>query len=406
MKDEFWNRLEGQRILWRRRWLRTRRLRIAGEPEQKARRGGGHRTARMQRSLIEQLVSLSQQPLTGPVALDVRFHSGRAQPPGPHRLAKHLLDVLGALTADAGLLGRRHVLYRDDRQVKLLYVSLWALQLHGTPSTPHTSITARPLRDVVADLTMCRSVEEESNGKGWTDEQDSPFFMPPIPDIDPEPAFDSRLAQSAQQAVDWRKLNAELACFEQRMVQQALLSRSDALLTGMLCVEAIRIAGSRPPRRQYADHPNLYSAHTELDRVHAEYRDMLLSGPVTFDLPKLPRTAGEGKEFRAALERAVEVIATGRPAFTTVRVPLKVILLVVAPIGQGKDLDNLALVVLPVVQQVLNSPMIRSYEVIELARTTSDPPEGHLRIVFGDGAHPRSTWERATQFVERIMERC
>jgi hypothetical protein len=72
---------------------------------------------------------------------------------------------------------------------------------------------------------------------------------------------------------------------------------------------------------------------------------------------------------------------------------------------QGKDLDNLALIVLPVVQHVLNPPMITSYEVIELARTPGDPPEGHLRLALGDGRRPYITWKRAADYVERHMER-
>ncbi|SMC65622.1 hypothetical protein [Kibdelosporangium aridum] len=74
-----------------------RRLQMDGEPEQKARRGGAHRAARAQRDLVEQLTAFRQHPLTGPVALDVRFTAGRAQPPGVHRLAKHHLDVLGGV---------------------------------------------------------------------------------------------------------------------------------------------------------------------------------------------------------------------------------------------------------------------------------------------------------------------
>jgi hypothetical protein len=131
---------------------------------------------------------------------------------------------------------------------------------------------------------------------------------------------------------------------------------------------------------------------------------MLLSGHITLPLPGLPRTGGEGRGFAADVRRAVEEIAARRPIFGPLCVPLKVILLVVAP-WQGKDLDNLALVVLPAVQQVLDPPTIASYEVIELARTPGDPPEGHLRLALGDGLIPCSTWERATDYVERHIER-
>jgi hypothetical protein len=187
MRDGFWEGPTGRQILWRRRWLRVRRLSLEGEPEQKARRGSGYRSARAQQDLIGQLTAVGQHPLTGPVALDVCFHASRPNPPGPHKLAKHLLDVLGGVRGAADVAGHHHVLYRDDRQVKLLHVTLWAPgQRGGTSGTPRTTITARPLRDVVADLNLVRTVEEEAHDhRGHSG--DSPLAMPPIPDIDPEP---------------------------------------------------------------------------------------------------------------------------------------------------------------------------------------------------------------------------
>ncbi|MEU4806585.1 hypothetical protein [Actinosynnema sp. NPDC023587] len=402
MADGFWDSAEGRAMLWYRRWLRVRRLRLDGEPEQKGRRGGGHRTACAQRDLIEQLSAFGHGPLTGPVALDVSFHTGRAQPPAPHRLAKHLLDVLGAVRTGAGPPGRRHVLYRDDRQVKLLHVVLWVQGPEGSgPSAPHTAITARPLRDVVADLTLARATAE---GDYRAHDEDFPLTMPPLPDLDPEPTFDPRYAATPHQAEQWRKLNATLAAFDHGQLQQALLSRTDALLTRMLSGEPAWIGGARPPKRPYADHPDLHLVYAELNRVIADSREMLLSQSVTLPLPELPRSGGQGRNFTTEVHQAVENITAHRPVFTPLRVPLKVTLLVIPP-EQGKDLDNLALAVLPTVHRVLQPPAITSYEVIELVRTPGDPPEGHLRLALGNGFRPRSTWERVTDYLEQQMER-
>lgn len=403
MANGFWEGPEGRQVLWRRRWLRVRRLRLVGEPEQKGRRGGGHRAARAQRELVDQLAGFRHGPLTGPVALDIHFHSGKAQTPGPHKLAKHLLDVLGAVRADAGMSGRRHVLYRDDRQVKLLHVALWTPSPEDRgPGRPQTAITARPLRDVVADLDLVRVVE---NGDADRDIRDgeSPLAIPELPDLDHEPTFDPRLASSAEQAEHWRRLNAELAAMDHGRLQQALLARTDALLARMLSNTPTWISGARPPKRPHADHTVLGQAYGELDSALDDSRDLLLSDLITLPLPGLPQAGGQGREFTADVRRAVERIAARRPALAPLLVPLKIIMLVIPP-RQGKDLDNLALLVLPIVEQVLDQPAITSYEVIELARTPTDPPAGLLRLALGDGHGQVSTWERLTDYVERHLE--
>ncbi|TCN37855.1 hypothetical protein EV644_15020 [Kribbella orskensis] len=91
------------------------------------------------------------------------------------------------------------------------------------------------------------------------------------------------------------------------------------------------------------------------------------------------------------------------PILAPLRVPLRVVLLVVPP-RQGKDLDNLALSVLPAVRDALNGPDITAYEVIELKRTAADPEAGLLRFALGSGSQHGSTWQRATDYVARCFE--
>lgn len=91
------------------------------------------------------------------------------------------------------------------------------------------------------------------------------------------------------------------------------------------------------------------------------------------------------------------------PILAPLRVPLKVVLLVVPP-RQGKDLDNLALSVLPAVRDAPNGPDITAYEVIELKGTAADPEAGLLRFALGSGSQHGSTWQRATDDVDRCFE--
>jgi len=116
-----------------------------------------------QRSLLEELKLFHHNALTGPVALDLNFHVTTDQPPALYNLAKYLLDVLGPTHFEGQGRERRHVLYRDDRQVKLLYVHLSHPSISDatvkTVDDGHTWLTARPLRDVLEDIRLVDELE-------------------------------------------------------------------------------------------------------------------------------------------------------------------------------------------------------------------------------------------------------
>jgi hypothetical protein len=398
--DNFWDSRVARGIRWRQRWLRTRRLQIVGEPEQKARRGSRYRVAEAQRDLTGQLRDRGQGPLTGPVALDVAFYTNWRQAPGVEKLAKHLLDVLGTVTPGGAERGRRSVLYTDDRQVKLLYVHLRA---PGTTTIPaiaeHTALTARPMRDVVADLALVHSTQDESMTTRSTDE-DSPLYMPPIPETGPEPVVDLHHA-TMEEAGQRKTVNDILAAHDHEQLQEALLRRADALLAAAFSGAPTSIAGAREPSRRHADNPRFASAYAMLDEVALNYRQMLMSRLIATPMPGLPRASGEGQAFRNAVRQALEELLVQQPVFAPMCVPLKIILLVVPPLNQGKDLDNLALTVLPAAQNVLRPPAITSYEVIEMKRTPADLPTRYLRLALGSGSQRGSTWQRLTDYVAK-----
>jgi hypothetical protein len=103
---------------------------------------------------------------TGPVALDLHFVSERKNPPAIYSLAKHVLDVLGTAAPESTRPGRRSVLYKDDKQVRLLYVS--HRQRWNSTGEPNgcTYLTARPLRDVIADLRLAQELRS-GEYDGW-----------------------------------------------------------------------------------------------------------------------------------------------------------------------------------------------------------------------------------------------
>jgi hypothetical protein len=317
-----------------------------------------------------------------------------------HKLAKYLLDVLGPIQSEDLELDRRHVLYRDDRQVKLLYVHLHSPS-GGYPGNDGgmTDIVARPLRDVVADLALVHPLEDESQNR-YLDSDGSPFYEPEIPDTDFPSTFDLRHAVGGEVTS-----HGALAASNQAELQEVLLCRNDALLASALSGAPFGLSGAHEPSRLYASDSRFAQAYTLFDEVATNYRNMLLSALIATPMPGLPRNSGEGQSFKAAVRVALEDLFAQRPVFSPIRVALKVIFIVVPPCNHKKDLDNIALAVLPVVDDILRPPRIAAYEVIELKRSKDDPPNGYLRLALGSGSQIGSTWQRVTDYVELLLER-
>jgi hypothetical protein len=431
MVGGFWDSWRGRQIRWRRRWLRTRLLQIDGEPDQKGRRGLKGRMVAAQHGLIDQLEARRWRALTGPVALDVDFYTGARQPPALHRLAKHLLDPLGPARPDVAK-RQRHVLYRDDRQVKLLYVHLWQGAADSRQSA-HTAISARPLRDVVEDMDLMYEIRSEGfSFHSFFDDDDSPFYAPDVPNVDLRPTFDLDLTASMEQASEWEDLNEWLIDHDVSRVQDALLLATDARLTRIICAAPNWMEGAGREATPGIDLTSFKSIYEARDELQSEYRRMLLSEPLAYPLPGLP--SGEGEEFRASVLGQLDELLRKRPVFNPLLVPLKAIFLVVPP-TQGKDLDNIALTLLPLVHEVLQPRLepwfkwekrsfriidretgkpssgphsgkqnsVAAYEIIEIKPAVDDPPGGYLCLALVSGDQIGSTWGRIADVVDKYM---
>ena len=406
--EDFW------RLQWRARWERRLIMKVDGEPARKGDRGK-REAAGFQRQVMDQLERYGRYPFAGPVALDLHFRAMRKNPPVIYHVAKNVLDLLGPALPGVARPGRRSVLYRDDRQVKLLYVDLdqrWEPTGgdEGANKDGSTFIKARRARDAVADLCMAHRLSGELDDEN---EDSNPFHVPDLPDdldLDWLP-YRGTVAAALTQMQSYL---ADVARFWHVMeMQEALLVRTDAILAGSLCMYLEGLGGPEPPDT-LAD---------ILRDGHTASRDLLLSNPFTLPLPGLPQRSGETFTHEVR-DRLADFKARHR-LFRSLLVPVTLTFLVVPP-RQGKDLDNIALTVLPLAYQVLrphiepylfapthpdeppdprkeealhrlrsvNANSVTAYQVIELPRSPDDPPEGVLRLALGPDSH-ESWWQRA-----------
>ena len=179
-------------------------------------------------------------------------------------------------------------------------------------------------------------------------------------------------------------------------LQEAILARTDASLISGLSMYLEGLASAELPEQLAA----------VFEESQAASRRLLLSDPFTLPLPGLPRAAGESERFVQLIRDRLEEFRSRWPLFRTLLVPVTLTFLVVPP-EQGKDLDNIALTVLPLAHEILrpqiephllapsypdepepwreealarlrsvNARSVRAYQVIELARAISAGPAG------------------------------
>ncbi|WP_200907705.1 hypothetical protein [Herbaspirillum hiltneri] len=116
---------------------------------------------KFQNAVAEQLTSMKRSTFSGDVALKINLATTSKDAPQAHTIAKNLLDLLG-VRRPLVKWPRRHLLYRDDRQIQALSVSC----RHGE-SSPTISIEARPFAAALDDLEFAaearRSIEMSSD---------------------------------------------------------------------------------------------------------------------------------------------------------------------------------------------------------------------------------------------------
>jgi hypothetical protein len=360
-------------------------------------------------------------PMTGPVALDLHLKAERPNPPTIYRAAKHALDALGPALPCNVRPRRRHVLYHDDRQIKFLYVDLnqaWLPEDRGR--TGSILVIARPARDVIADLRMAELVSHEQYG-----DEKSPFQLLPLSDEPEEPDWLTGPGTGGLSPAE--HFLADYARYHYRArLQESILARTDAILASAVSA--------------YFDSVIKTSISAELaaifEKSQEEDRELLLSNPLVPPLPGLPRHTGEATQFAAQLRVRLEEFRSRWRVLQPLSVPVTMTFLVIPP-AQGKDLDNIALTALPIAHDVLrphiqphllaphyqhgepapwrdeairrlrsvNASSVRAYQVIELPRTSHDPPEGVLRFALGHYSAAGSWWHNAVDYlVEKIEE--
>lgn len=168
-----------------------------------------------------------------------------------------------------------------------------------------------------------------------------------------------------------------------------------------------------------------------LGAFHQNYRGFLLSRYFSVALPGTPTSSGGNDAFKKQTEIAFRNYYENNVILNPLSHPIKVTIFLIPPENGGKDLDNLALKVVPVIHDVLKPPtfeklskrdlnrgpkpataagnitgvhqeMVTSYQIVEIPRNASDPPGGSVQVLFGDGYEVcEDVWRQVTRVIDK-----
>jgi len=382
-----------------------------------------------QSSAAEGMKRLKLQPLRGPIVVDMTFDPVAPNPPSIEKLPKSYLDLLERRVKPDGTFSQDHLVFRDDRQVKVLLVQ-YDLGLTTRPGV-HATIVAR--RHLLADLELARRIEsddflqsatyrfsrsrvEGSRIFAFQSEFDRERAFAEIHDLESQP----RLRQQLGKAYD----DTLLVAYHE--AQRIILADNDRAIGSSLAALFPLWKRTQPPLL------------AELLKMR---REMLMSRPLSYKVMHVPRRDGDNALFGDAVRRAVAELQADHPLLFPLRTQLAVTIFYVPPMpgspgSVGKDLDNLARLLISRVQELCKPPStlwhtfrhfemtqrdpetlawaarqldlhkrlpgvaVVRYLAVELPRVPGDPVDGMVTLAFGGGQQEYSFLGALDRFID------
>jgi hypothetical protein len=344
------------------------------------------------------------------LALDVHIFSGERNSPRIDTACKGLLDELGG--PDVG-----EVIYEDDRQVKWLFasksvrtdldaetataagVAFFGVDQAPAPSTrfdPHIYVTAQTRANRVANLKL--AIDLDPSWKA-SESNTNPFLKREI-EIDFDEDYLAGLDPSGS---DFDRAERARTLHQLQYQQQASpLQGLDRLVPNLL--------------RNFASDPL---------SVYGWVLPSIKQSPYAFELGTIPEASGDTDIFKLNVREQMKQRTQRYPGLFPLVVSIGVTMLYFET-GQGKDMDNLVRIVLPVLLDELQPPSeeqpypwpdaeidktdnshrhrassdVQFIEAIALNKLPPDVQPGTAYLLLSSGWRHSSWWEDASRYID------
>jgi AcrR family transcriptional regulator len=406
----------------RMRQRRLRRFMLKIEQEPKSKNISLAEAIIFQKAIADRLDKSGASAFTGPVFLQLEFSTTSKTPPAIYNLPKNYLDQL-EIPRDGSGIDRKHLLYKNDRKVKALIVKY---RLGGADDKPSIWVKAEPKRDFLADVQLLGLIREDDfeddddrwPGFGSDDLERGPFEREERWDDD---GFEKLMEFERDKASFVRRFGNETYDAWREMMrlksQQEDLRRTDRFI----CRSVLSAFQDAPRTKDGAQ--DIYLA-----QLAATTRNMSLGAPFVLDLHHSPHQSGDRDAFDKVLRKALADYKDKSPHLFPLSSQLCVTILMVPPesdgkdLNSGKDLDNLARLILPALHEIWAPPShaahridptkikdesiraywekvqkslpkepknsITEYRAFELPPLPGDSKDGFVRLAVGEGQMP------------------
>jgi hypothetical protein len=294
-------------------------------------------------------------------------------------------------------------------------------------------VTAEPFRDFLADLDLVECVSRddfEADGGWWRrssadDFREGPFHRDEYCDRD-------GFRELAEFERDRDRVLRHLGndAFESLRQMKRMTAHEEHLReTERLICSGVLHAYQNTPKTKEEPHDGF------LNRLAFQTRNMTLGSPFTLELHHAPHRTGDNAAFDVALRTALNAFKKMYHYLFPLASTLNVTMLMIPPEGGGKDLDNLATLILPALHEIWAPPSsfahayntdniedesireywenarnqlpkalkhsITEYRAFTLPRLPDDPKDGFVRLAVGGGMRPVRFREEIDEYLEK-----
>jgi hypothetical protein len=408
-----------------------RRFMLSIEQEPQSKNIGAADAIAFQKAVAGWLDKYESSSYIGPVFLQLEFATASKTPPAIYKLPKNYLDLLEVPREDSGI-ARRRLLYWNDRKVKALVVRY---RFNGPDEKPSIWVTAEPMRHFVADIDLVERIRRDDfeDDDGWRGFELDGFDRGPFEDRErwSDDGLEKLLTLERDKESFVRRFGID-AYEAQREMMRLSAQQEELRRTDRFICRGVLSAFQDAPRTR-AGVQDIFLAQLE-----AVTRNMSLGAPFVLDLYHAPHRKGDSDEFDKVLRKALNDFKEKRPHLFPLSSLLCVTILMVPPEGGGKDLDNLARLILPALHEIWAPPShiahtievenikdeairsywekvqkslpkepkysITEYRAFELPRLPGDSKDGFVRLAVGEGQMPVRFREEIEDYLRRWQD--
>lgn len=369
-----------------------------------------------QNKVLKAMKSKRKRAYKSSLVLQIDFYVRHKTPPSIHALAKNYLDLLKAPVPGLKT-GHKKILYADDGQIKLLIVN------YHLGRGPLIHIQAETLRSFICDLDLIRRIQTD-------DFEDSIKFdkydLSRAHDTVAELIKKNNLDDSAYDALhEFRQFEKHKDCYIRKY---GLKSYTTYRNFSLWSIQRDYLKNSRLdiiwlmtifPSYYYQEQRRVTGLKI-FDEISTIGRDFVFT--LGISLPSKPTKKKESVKFKKEIKQVLDDFKKSHSLLFPLKSVLGLTVLFLPPKGEHTDLDNLARkYVVPYVTEIIQPPRcyaetidinnmpndsikaqyleqlkilpnnprhsIVQYQIIEIPRLGSDPPDGYMRLLFNDGGH-------------------